>query len=133
MGIESVRKKFESTTGKKILKYEKTQALEALYKKHLGMANGFFKERNYSLSYFEYYRSLKAMALFYLQKKLGDIGEIGEDEAVELVANRDYFKLKKKDVEGFSKNYEAIINRKKITRRECSEIRDIVKKVEREI
>lgn len=132
MGIDAVKNKFNATTGKKILEFEKTKTIESVYKKHIEMADGFYANKNYSLSYFHYVISLKTLALLFLQKKMGSVGEIDQSDALKLVG-RKYLDLDEKKIEEFSQTYHAIINREKISRNKCKELRDIVKSAEKKV
>lgn len=127
MGIEDLGKqtfkKAEERKGEVI----EEQDISKNMKDGVKRAKGFFKAKNYSASFFEYYKALKLISLFYLKKSHGKIADISEDEALTFIAKRGEFGLDEKKLgELRSKQIQIVVSRQEGERKDCIEIGKIV-------
>ncbi len=131
MGIDKIREQIAATSDKKILQNEIVEGLTSIYKKHLEMANGFLKSKNYSIAYFEYTLCIKTMAVLFLQKK--GVGQLSENEAFDIIAKKGYMSINEEIGKRINDNYYAIMSRKDMTLKDANQIRNIVKQAQKEL
>lgn len=131
MSLENVRKQLLRDINQRKQDLEKKGKLEVEAKKFVKMGNGYFKEKNFTLSFFSYYKAIKLMAMIYIEKKLGKI-DLDEKAAVEFLVKREKFGLKKELIREFDTNLEISIGRRELTRADVKKALKICEEMKKE-
>ena len=126
MGIDKVRKNIISGTEEKLQEVGEKMKTGDEIDRLFNMGEGFLARKNYSISYFMYFRCLRNIALLYIMERIGDRGGFSSEEALRVVVEKKFLDISEKKFEEFSKKYHQVINRKYLEKSDAEEIRDVI-------
>ncbi|MBR9678791.1 MAG: hypothetical protein GON13_00805 [Nanoarchaeota archaeon] len=130
MNLNSINKNVVGEQLKTISQASASKALEDVAGKHYKMGNGFLVEKNYALSYYSYFMSLKEYAKIIVSKKIKV--SVSYDEALEYLSKNKQFGLNKTVLSQVSEIALSVLNRKKLERKDCVFIKEFIMKMRKQ-
>jgi len=132
MTLENIRKQIAKDEKGKQIEIEKKELMEKEAKRFFMMGEGYLDEKNYSMSFFSYFKSFKIMCSMYVNKKIGGI-ELDENSAVLYIAKKNLFGVDEKKLEDLELLARIITNRKEVESKDAREMGKITARVKDEL
>jgi HEPN domain-containing protein len=126
MGLKEVRENIVENFEKRKEKVDEENKISEDIKIGIKMAKSYLKKKNYSASFFMFFRALKLICLLYLIKQHGKVAEISELDALFFVSKKDGFPFNEEMAKEFLKKFDLVLSRKELERKDCIEIKKIV-------
>jgi hypothetical protein len=131
MALKNVGKKAVEKQIKNLSAISAGKALEETAAKHYKMGNDFFKEKNYSASYYSYYQSLQEYAAMIVSNKVKT--PVKPVEALNYLVKKNLFGMNKQKLERISGLAAKILNREKTSRKNCVFIKKFIVRMRKEV
>jgi len=132
MALEDVRKKIVKDAEDRHKEIENKKTAENEAKKFIKMAEDYYKNKNFSMCFYTYVKALKALAMVYVAKKIGNV-ELDEQSALAFLAKKEKYGLNLEKLEDILMINNLILMRKEAERTECTKIRKIIEKMKEEL
>jgi hypothetical protein len=130
MALKDMSKQAVEKQLKALSQANANKALAETAGKHYKMANDFFKEKNYSTSFYTYYLSFKEYASIVVSKKVKTLVE--PEEALNYLVKKKEFGLNKNLLKKVEELKNKVLNREKLAREKCVMIRNVIVRMRKE-
>ena len=130
MALKDMSKQAVEKQLKTLSQASANKALAETAGRHYKMANDFFKEKNYSASFYTYYLSFKEYASIVVSKKVKTLVEPGE--SLKYLVKKKEFGINAEVLKQVEELKNKVLNREKLARENCVPIKKIIVRLRKE-
>ncbi|MCW1296165.1 MAG: hypothetical protein OH319_00600 [Candidatus Parvarchaeota archaeon] len=133
MGLKEIRKNIVKNFEERKEKISEESKIVDEIRTEIKIADSYFKSKNYTMSFFMFFKALKMMCVFYLTKQHGKIDELSDLDALFFVSKKDGFPFNEKVARNFLNKFDLVLSRKELEKNDCIEIQRVVKDMREKI